>query len=184
MKHGTAGVTRVQFWTNAFFRTNSAFFFFSKSKRRKSVHAPVRWGMPDNLPPSARERHLHPEGDRPRRPALASVSCPIFGRLDGPPIPGKAGRIRNQQNPDQNGNYQILAPKIHLNDCRANRSRSEDHGSPSSSGSRPSAITWPNLVILKSSFRRWFKLISFNWQLAAFAETYRPTIAPNPELSM
>jgi hypothetical protein len=60
----------------------------------------------------------------------------------------------------------------------------EDQGSLSSSGSRPSANTWPNLVILKSSFRRWFKLISFNRLLAALADTYSPTIVPNPELSM
>jgi hypothetical protein len=44
----------------------------------------------------------------------------------------------------------------------ANCSRTEDQGSPRSFGLRPSAKNWPNLVILKSSFRCWFKLISFN----------------------
>ena len=44
----------------------------------------------------------------------------------------------------------------------ANCSRADDQGSPRSFGSRPSAINWPNLVILKSSLRCRFKLISFN----------------------
>jgi hypothetical protein len=51
-------------------------------------------------------------------------------------------------------------------------------------GSRPSVKNWPSLVILKSSFSRSFKLMSFNPLLAAFAETNNPIIAPNPELSM
>jgi len=44
----------------------------------------------------------------------------------------------------------------------ANCSRTDDQGSPRSFGSRPSAINWPNLVILNSSLRCLFKLISFN----------------------
>jgi hypothetical protein len=59
----------------------------------------------------------------------------------------------------------------------------DDYGSPRSFGSRPSARNLPNLVILKSSFSRSFRLISFNRLIAVFAETYKPTIAPNPELS-
>jgi hypothetical protein len=50
-------------------------------------------------------------------------------------------------------------------------------------GSHPSTSKSPNFVSLKSSFTRSFKLMNFNWRPATFAETYRPTMAPRPELS-
>ena len=89
-------------------------------------------------------------------------------------------RVRTPKRPATRRNFQPAWPVRVGSLCF----RPRDQGSVRSVGSRPSAITWPNRVMLKSSFSRSFKWISFNWLLAAFAETYKPMTAPKPELSM